>query len=501
MNNPQLFGRVASINALQHPATWVAALGLVSVTFGFIVSRDIPLLLVGYVIVAAVVALLAFTKAEYAAAFLLVISWGNFGDVLIRYHGLPSIVKPLVALLALVLIVQRFGSRRRPLVSDPMIWWVLAYVIVTALGLWYARPTERVEYELFELLKDTITFVILINLLGSRAAFERMVWMLLSVGALLGTLAVYQEVTGTYENNYGGLALNAVAQIAEGMTNRARAAGTISDPNFFGQQLVVLVPLGLWATLNGRTWRGKLFGAYATLACLAGIGLSFSRGAYLATIVVLVLYAMYVKLDPRYLLVLPLIGALLWVAPPEFRARFGTLDEIIPGSNLTGTYTDDSIQGRSVKVSVGLAMFGDHPFLGVGRGNYRLYYQDYIRRLGGAEYDTQRDAHNLYLGIAAEQGLLGVAAFGGLLVAAIWRIRRARRWFARAGDRRMADLTVALLVGFVGYLVTAIFLHGAYLFFLWLQLAMIVAMASIARREAEGEAWAPAPATPAAAST
>jgi O-antigen ligase len=489
MNTTHVFGRGPFGDAVQRPVWWIVAVGLVSVAAGFVISRDLPLLLIGYVIVAAGVALLAFTRPEYAAAVLLVINWGNFGDVLIRYHGLPSIVKPLVALLFLVVIVQRFGPRRKPLVSDPVIWCVLAYVLITALGLLYARYTGRVEYELVELLKDTVTFFILINLLGSRAAFERMVWMLLAVGALLGTLAVYQEITKTYDWNYGGLALNAVAQIAEGMSNRARAAGTIGDPNFFGQQLVVLVPLGLWAALNGRTWRGKFFGAYATLACLAGIGLSFSRGAYLATIVVLVLYAMYVKLDPRYLLVLPLIGALLWVAPPEFRARFDTLDEIIPGANLTGTYNDDSIQGRSVKIAVGLAMFGDHPFLGVGRGNYRLYYPDYIRRLGGAQYDTQRDAHNLYLGLAAEQGLLGLAAFGGLIATAIWRIRRARRWFSYAGEQRMADLSVALIVGFAGYLVTAIFLHGAYLFFLWLQLAMIVAMATIARGEAAGEAW------------
>lgn len=484
MNNAQQFSRRANRDFLQHPAVWVAIIGLASVVCGFVVSRDIPIPLFGYGILAAVVVALAFVKAEYAAAALLVLNWGNIGDVLIRYQDLPSLVKPLVALLALVLVVRRFGEQQRPLVSDPTTWWMLAYLAITSLGVWYASYPDRVEKFLVDFAKDLVIFVILINLLGTRQAFERTIWMLLIVGTILGSLSVYQEVTKTYDDNYGGFAQVAVAQITTSMDDRARAAGPIGDPNYYGQILVVLVPLGFWAALNGRTWRGRFFGAFATAACLAGIGLSFSRGAYLAAVVVLVLYAMYERLDPRYLLVLPLLGALLWIAPPEFRARFGTLDEILPGNQASGTFNDSSLQGRSVKVNVALNMFGDYPMLGIGKGNYRSYYQQYIRELGGAANDTERDAHNLYLEVLAEQGLIGLGVFAGVLLCVWQRLRRARRLFNRSAHPRMASLAVALQVGFAGYLVTAIFLHGAYLSFLWLLAAMAVAMVAIARRNA-----------------
>ncbi len=466
---------------------WWIQIGVVvtaSIAAGMVVSRDLPLWLLFGGIGGLVYVAIAFYKPEYVAAALLVIHWGNIHDVLIRYHGIPSVVKPTVALLTVVLLTRRFLSERpRGLVSDPVIWWMLAYLVVGAVGLWFARDANAVMKHLIDTAKDCIIAGLIFNLLSTRIAFERAVWGLLIVGAALSALAVYQEITRTYDNNYWGFAQAAVRQISTTMDDRARAFGTVNDPNYFGQLLLVIVPLAIWATLNGRTWRGRSFGLAALLLLLAAIGLTFSRGAYLGAVIVLGVYAMYLRLDARYLLILPLIGALLYVAPPEFRARFGTLDEVLPGNN-AGAYTDGSIQGRSVKAEIALTMIADNPVFGVGRGNYRLHYRDYINVIEGAGSNTERDAHSLYLEVAAEQGIVGFIVFSGLLLAVWGRLRKAERLFAAAGDRRMSDLSVAVKVGFLGYLVTSMFLHGAYGYMLWLQVGMAVALVVIAQREA-----------------
>ncbi|ABU59157.1 O-antigen ligase family protein [Roseiflexus castenholzii] len=460
----------------------------VSIAAGMLVSRDVPLWLFFGGIAGIVVVAIAFIKPEYVAAALLVIHWGNIHDVLIKYHGIPSVVKLMVALLTVVLLARRFLSERpRGLVSDPVIWWMLAYLVVGATGLWFARDTDAVLSRLVDTAKDGVIAGLIFNLLSTRAAFERAVWGLLIVGAVLSALTVYQEMTKTYDNNYWGFAQAAVRQISTTMDDRARAFGTVNDPNYFGQLLLVLVPLAVWAILNGRTWRGKSFGMAALLLLLAAIGLTFSRGAYLGAVVVLVVYAMYLRLDARYLLILPLIGALLYVAPPEFRARFGTLDEVLPGNN-AGAYADSSIQGRSVKAEVAIAIVADNPIFGVGRGNYRLHYRDYINEIEGAGSNTERDAHNLYLEVAAEQGIVGLVVFVGLLATVWGRLRAAELLFVAAGERRMADLSVAVKVGLLGYLVTSLFLHGAYGYMLWLQVGMAVALVVIAQREAAAHA-------------
>ncbi len=469
----------------RHAWVQIAVVTMVSVTAGFVLSRDIPLWMliggVGGVIFLA----LSFLKPEYAAVTLLVIHWGNIHDVLIKYHGIPSLVKPMVAVLTVVLLTRRFLTERpRGLVSDPVIWWMLAYLVVGATGLWFARSTDTVIKHLIDTAKDCIIAGLIFNLLVTRIAFERAIWGLLIVGVALSTLTVYQEITHTYDNNYGGFAQSAVRQISTTMEDRARAFGTVNDPNYFGQLLLVLVPLAVWAILNGRTWLGKTFGISALLLLLSAIGLTFSRGAYLGAVIVLVVYAMYLRLDARYLLVLPLIGALLYVAPPEFRARFGTLEEVMPGVTNAGAYNDGSIQGRSVKAEIAFVILADNLIFGVGRGNYRFHYRDYIQEIEGAGSNTERDAHSLYLEVAAEQGIVGFAVFAGLILTVWGRLRVAERLFAATGERRMADLSVAVKVGFLGYLVTSLFLHGAYGYMFWLQVGMAVALVVIAQREA-----------------
>ncbi len=468
----------------QHVWLQVGVVVAVSMAAGMIVSRDLPVWLLFGGIAGIVVVAIAFIKPEYVAATLLVIHWGNIHDVLIKYHGIPSVVKLMVALLTVVLLARRFLSERpRGLVSDPVIWWMLAYLVVGATGLWFARDTDAVMSRLVDTAKDCVIAGLIFNLLITRQAFERAVWGLLIVGAALSALTVYQEMTKTYDNNYWGFAQAAVRQISTTMDDRARAFGTVNDPNYFGQLLLVLVPLAVWAALNGRTWRGKSFGLASLLLLLAAIGLTFSRGAYLGTVIVLGVYAMYLRLDARYVLILPLIGALLYVAPPEFRARFGTLYEVLPG-NSAGAYADGSIQGRAVKAEIALTMAADHPIFGVGRGNYRLHYLDYINEIEGAGSNTERDAHSLYLEVAAEQGMIGLAIFIGLLATVWGRLRKAELLFNAADDHRMAALAVAIKVGFLGYLVTSLFLHGAYGYMLWLQVGMAVALVVIAQREA-----------------
>jgi O-antigen ligase len=465
---------------------WLQACVVVAVStaVGMVVSRDLPLWLLFGGIAGVVVVAIAFIKPEYVAAALLVIHWGNIHDVLIKYHGIPSVVKLMVALLTVVLLARRFLSERpRGLVSDPVIWWMLAYLVVGATGLWFARDTDAVMRNLVDTAKDCVIAGLILNLLATRRAFERAVWGLLIVGAALSALTVYQEMTKTYDNNYWGFAQAAVRQISTTTDDRARAFGTVNDPNYFGQLLLVLTPMAVWAALNGRTWRGKSFGVAAFLLLLAAIGLTFSRGAYLGAVVVLGVYAMYLRLDARYLLILPLIGALLYVAPPEFRARFGTLNEVLPG-NSAGAFADGSLQGRSVKAEVAITIAADNPIFGVGRGNYRLHYRDYINEIEGAGSNTERDAHNLYLEVAAEQGIIGLAVFVGLLATVWGRLRKAELLFAAADERRMTDLSVAVKVGFLGYLVTSLFLHGAYGYMLWLQVGMAVALVVIAQREA-----------------
>jgi hypothetical protein len=72
---------------------------------------------------------------------------------------------------------------------------------------------------------------------------------------------------------------------------------------------------------------------------------------------------------------------------------------------------------RSSLWSAAWKMFAAHPF-GVGPDNYRLEYGKY---LGATRWDTHVYSNNLYLEILTGSGILGLAAFGLMLIVTRWR--------------------------------------------------------------------------------
>lgn len=460
------------------PLVPVAALGA-SALYGAALALEISPLVLLAVPLALLAGVLTLRRPDLAAIGMVCISWGLLSDIAVRYHGVPSLLKPLIGLLVLILAWRRFAGR--PLIYDASMWWVLAFVLFVSLGGWYARDAEEALDKTTELVKDVAVMFVAINLINTPQLLRLVVYALLALGSLLGTLSAVQEVTHTYDSNYGGLAQMRVAFIAQGLADRPRASGTSGDPNTYSQPMVVLVPLALWALLYGKTLKGRVAAGYATTAILAGIGLSFSRSMLLALVVAMACYAIHIRLKPRFLLLaVPLFAVLVAVAPPEFTARLTTFKSLLEGEN--GIRSEGALKGRSSEALMGIYMFADHPILGVGAGNSPIYYPQYIRENGSPVQDEERHTHNWFVEIAAEHGVIGLGLFSALLVLTWQRQRQAQRLFMAAGDRNMAELAAALQCGFAGYVVSMVFLHGVFPQYLWLQVGLAVAMASVAKQ-------------------
>ena len=76
---------------------------------------------------------------------------------------------------------------------------------------------------------------------------------------------------------------------------------------------------------------------------------------------------------------------------------------------------DRSTQGRLTEmISAGL-VFADHPALGVGPGMFKYHFLKYANATGRQVHTEARAAHNLYLQIAAECGIVGIVSFFAIL--------------------------------------------------------------------------------------
>jgi O-antigen ligase len=74
---------------------------------------------------------------------------------------------------------------------------------------------------------------------------------------------------------------------------------------------------------------------------------------------------------------------------------------------------------------IAVQMFLENPILGVGKRNYQALYVEYSSMLGLDPRLEDRQAHSLYLELAAEMGMLGLLSFGGILLALFLSTARA----------------------------------------------------------------------------
>jgi hypothetical protein len=150
----------------------------------------------------------------------------------------------------------------------------------------------------------------------------------------------------------------------------------------------------------------------------------------------------------------------------------------VPGVESAQT-PDSSIRERLQAWRVAATLFAHHPILGVGVGNFDLYYREEVMLLGGETRRINLSAHSIFLEVAAERGLVGVIAFLGLLGAAAGGLLRAHRMISSAQSVEEASLVAAFGCGLLGYLAALLFLHDAFPQFFWLAMTFAIAMPRI----------------------
>jgi O-antigen ligase len=147
--------------------------------------------------------------------------------------------------------------------------------------------------------------------------------------------------------------------------------------------------------------------------------------------------------------------------------------------------------GRVDIWTVGWRMVQDNAIQGVGSGNFKTASIHYLLQPGALLrddfiVDTPKVAHNTYLQILAELGIVGFALFMTILLFSFVCAFKAHRVAAAAGDRELDIIARAVVVALVSLFSAYIFVSRDYGKQLWLLLAICPVMLEIARRELQG---------------
>ena len=346
---------------------------------------------------------------------------------------------------------------------------VSAVLVSAALGGFVAEDPSN-SYDAFvELVKNLFIAgavgVVAIDAKGFRGALFGLV----TGAGLLAAITTLQGLTGTQDVDWFGFAGWSQERIA-GAGDTVRAAGPFGeDPNAYAQHLVGVVGVaGAIAASRLRSMPQRALAAAAAVAMIVAVLFTASRGGLLALGAVAAVLVATTR-SPARLGALAVGAALVFalVGPVDVGSRLETLSDLTAIGDEDSTLTERSLRGRASEMLAAVQMFADHPVAGVGYGGYNDRYLEYSRDIGLDPRFEDRSAHSLPLEIAAEQGLIGIAAWGsffGVAIAGAWRLRRRVRW----------DGT-ALLAAYAGFGATAIFLHDVHPRFMFVLVALGIA--------------------------
>jgi O-antigen ligase len=259
-----------------------------------------------------------------------------------------------------------------------------------------------------------------------------------------------------------------------------RISGTIGDPNELAALLVAGTAFAVALSVTSKDNPLARLAAMGAMGIfLFGIFFTVSRGGLVALAVAIVAACL---MSGRYRVQATVVGVVTALFVVLYFASFANVDQRDRITTLEGG------SGRSDIWKVGWRMVEDKPVIGVGSGNFNVSSIHYLLVSPGAierdEFivDTPKVAHNTYLQILAELGIIGLALFLSIIGFAIWCALRAARWFGRAGDSQMEIVSRAMVVALVGVLAADFFITEQYGKQLWLLLGLGPALLGVARR-------------------
>jgi O-antigen ligase len=388
-------------------------------------------------------------------ALFLLIMYSSIGLLFPVTNGL----RPAMALAigAVLMMFIELGQTRTPFrlawPESGMLITMLAISAVSTVGAIYV--TQAAETTL-DLARIVVIYIVIENVVTSEGRLRRLLLTLIVGGMMPAIGTIHHYVTGQLVENSRGAWL-----------------GVFANPNEDAYSLAILVPIAVALASRSR-WplRIVLWGALSVY--LLAIFLTFSRGSELGLLVCLALIAwkqesfLIRALMIGGLVAGVLVGSMFWLRKDDF----------------SNVFEDTTFNQRIATMNAGIAMFRDHPVLGVGPGCSIVAYPLYVPKKLHCGCSDQLVIHNAFIQVLSELGGFGFIAFMTLLAAAVVHARKLQR--TRSPD--MKAYAMGLEIGLWGFVVCGMAGGFAWSWFPYILISLVVASRHITQVPAEIQA-------------
>jgi len=302
----------------------------------------------------------------------------------------------LMATSVLGLVMHGVLTRRFPIRSTPLDIPILIYCIIIVLkSVFSIDPAYSIYTVRKELLYQILFFYLTVSAMDSPRYTRRIMLMLMLTVTMVAGVGLFGYISGE-------------------MIKEGRATSFFNSFGLAAFFTSMVMPIALSRFLCTRGWR-RTVALGVLLLCLAFMLVTMSRGAWISSLLAVMVLA---ALKDRRMLVLLLIGVLSapWFLPPDIIERATSITKIF-SIDENESFGDRIWMWRSA-----VQMIRDRPWFGAGYGNriFQRMYPDYIYpQSSGVIFEN---AHNLYLQIVVETGFIGLLSFFAILIVIFWMI-------------------------------------------------------------------------------
>ncbi|MGW6157006.1 O-antigen ligase family protein [Streptomyces sp. NPDC055144] len=265
-------------------------------------------------------------------------------------------------------------------------------------------------------------------LVRDRRDFRLLAWSFVGLALWQGGIGIHQYLTGTGASYMG---------------EDIRAVGTFGPTDVMGMATVVSYGLvaAVGLALGARTAAQRAPALLCALALLLPLALSFSRGAWIATVVACGAQVLLAGVR-RAVRLFAVTAAAVVVLVGGFGVGTQMLQERMSSITQVTDAPDQSVMDRYTMWAAAVDMWSEHPATGVGLKGFAAQRDSHASLAlssgsdtagAGAAFKRQPllSPHNMYLLILSEQGLIGLVALAGgwvaLLLLALRRLGRGAR--------------------------------------------------------------------------
>lgn len=341
---------------------------------------------------------------------------------------LPEYIAPVMTIATFVIfkVQSKKQGRRVQLGSTGKMAFVyMCYMVVTAL--WSDNPIMSVLIGLLwmGMFLGDLTIA---NLATDEKRLDTLVYFAVLGGALVGGLALVQIVTIyahiQFPNPFwsqldakvlGGLPFDVNTSFVT-----QKPGATFTNSLIFGTFMLMLFPFSIYSTVTQKGGR-KWVSGFCVLIYFCAIAATYSRGAYLAIIAALVVL-MFIGRKYALNIAIAFVGVLA-VMPASVFKRFDQVDLV-----------DGAVSERFAIWDACFDIIRERFLLGIGAGSDNLHVR-LVEDFGV----RQPHAHNLYLEMMVEGGIVGIILLAAVLA---FVLRDSAKIALRGGKWRVFGLSV-----------------------------------------------------------